>query len=250
MLTLRTSSPTFLAVACFLAFPWPTLAQQPEPLPTPDDEAMRCWLLFEQVSPEARVAALKHLHQYYPGFTADVLALVASRHTGFVAELDRQLAEVMGDTYSQIALFIQVQVAEAIQTRHPQVSEAIAQLVREKYSSLLDDLAGTPPGPKYAAAVRELVRTKYPGLAADVLLLLHQRFPAVLAELQQAVIVRFPTLISNLVGLVRQKRPELLTDVIGLLETRRPGLMAELVDILTSTPPPPDAPVEQPQPQE
>ncbi len=250
MVTLRISSPTLLAVACLLTALWPALAQQAETVPTPDDEATRCWLLFEQVSPEARVAALKHLHQHYPGFTADVLALVASRHPGFIAELDTQLAQLMGSSHLRVALFIQDQVAETIQTRYPQVNEALAQLVREKYPSLLDDLAGIPPGPQRAATIRTLVRAKYPALAADVLLLLHQQVPAVLTELQEAVMVRFPTLVSDLMGLVRQKHPELLTAVIGLLEAHRPGLMAELVDILSSTPPPPDAPVEQPQPKE
>lgn len=213
-------------------------AEQPQPQvrEMAADEAALCWLLFGQAPPDRRVAALEHLQRRYKNFTADILALLSSKHPDFYFNLDKDLARLLGEKHPKATLFIDEEITRLVHTKYRGVVAAVDKLVRQKYPQLIEELRQLPAGKASVEQARELIRSKYPQLAADVLLLLHDKFPDVLSELQAAIIARFPHLVFDLAALVWRKYPDMVPEVLAMVEKNAPGLMAELADILGGLP--------------
>ena len=217
-------------------------ADQPVATPTPPQAAVAaedfrlCWVLFGQATPERRTAALKHLHERYPDFAADVLGAIAKANPNFYADLDAQMQKMLGDQYPQVAAFIEDKITEIIDKKYPQVHGAVFGLILDKYPTLPADVQALPDGPDRAKQVSDLISKKYPQLPADIVLMVREKFPQVLTELQTALIAAFPKWLFDVAAVVGQKSPKVLDDVLAMMNKKAPGLLEELVNLLTGPP--------------
>ncbi|MCD6350486.1 MAG: hypothetical protein J7M26_00085, partial [Armatimonadetes bacterium] len=200
MTTFRTSSVLVLLSLVWVVFAVPAGAQtQAPPLAGPtEQQAAQYWLLFEQAPLQLKLAALDHLNERYPNYTADLLTLIATNQPQFLAELDAHLERVMGKDYPRFDEAVRTEVGRIIKKRYPGFQQALEHLLKTKYAPLLEEIRKLPQTPDLQEKIRALVRDKYSTLNADVLLLMHQQFPGVLTELQAVLLDRFPTLVPEL----------------------------------------------------
>ncbi len=214
----------------------PVAAPGPPPAAAAADDFRLCWVLFGQATPERRTAALRHLHERYPDFAADVLSTIAKANPSFYRDLDGEMQKMLGSQYPQVAAFIEDKITEIIDKKYPQVHAAVFALILDKYPTLPADVQALPDGPDRAKQVSDLIGKKYPQLPADIVLMVREKFPQVLTELQTSLIAAYPKWLFDVAAAVGQKNPKVLDDVLAMMNKKAPGLLLELVNLLTGPP--------------
>jgi len=192
--------------------------------------------LLSQATEDQRIRALRFIENRYPNLSADLYALLQTRHPGIFAWANTELQAIISAKYPALALTVEKELHFAIEQRYPQVRAEIGQLIQEKYPELLAEVREGGVEGDTATQMEQLIREKHRSLLTDILQLIRDRHPDLLEYVQQQVIAKHPGLLADVAGILVEQYPELAAEVTAALAEKYPELLPGLMEILSAPP--------------
>jgi hypothetical protein len=176
----------------------------------------------------------------YPDFGVDVWNSILRTCPNFVPSIWPRIDALITTKYAGVAELIEKMLLDS-----PQVGQAIADEIANKYPDLLDEVRKLAGQPDAAAQITRLIRARHPDLLVDIVNLVQARNPQLLTNAKLRIVAKYPGLVADVADMLVTSYPDLSLRIHQLIVARYPRLMPELRQIMTEripTPPPAPAP--------
>lgn len=197
------------------------------------------YTLLKNADEPHRERMYRFLATKYPDFGLEVWNSILRTCPNFIPSVWPRIDQLITTKYAGVTDLIEKLLRES-----PQVQQAIAAEIVNKYPDLLDDvrrLAGQPDG---VAQITGLIRARHPELLVDVVNLIQAQNPQLLTSAKLRIVAKYPGLVADVADLLVTTYPDLSLRIHHLIVARYPRLMPELRELATQpipTPPTPDA---------
>ena len=174
----------------------------------------------------------------YPDFGFEVWNSILRTCPNFIPSVWPRIDQLITTKYAGVADLIEKLLRDS-----PQVQQAIAEHIVNKYPDLLDEVRKLAAQPHAAVQITKLIRARHPDLLVDIVNLIQAQNPQLLTNAKLRIVAKYPGLVADVADMLVTTYPDLSLRIHHLIVARYPRLMSELREIATQpipTPPPAD----------